>query len=227
MDAKIEYGSVMNEFFAGLDLGQMADFSAIVVAERVKGYDAVTKEVVYTFDVRHIYRWPLKTPYPTVVDDVRALYAIPPLAGSTLAIDETGVGKPVVDLFRRGGIDAHLRPLSITCGSKNTGSTVAKKHLVGAVQAALCSGRVRFAKGLELTPVLQAELKTFNVTVDERTRNESYAAWRSTDHDDLVLALALALHVGRGSSFAMAAAEIPNKLPPKKENPYDPFSTQR
>ena len=76
-----------------------------------------------------------------------------------------------------------------------TGRTVAKKHLVGAVQAPLCSGRLRFAEGLELTPVLAKELSDFRVRVTD-DRNETFASWRERDHDDLVLALALALFVG-------------------------------
>lgn len=68
------------------------------------------------------------------------------------------------------------------------------KHLVAAVQAPLCSGRLRFAAGLALTPVLANELETFRVKVTA-DRNETFESWRERDHDDLVLALALALHV--------------------------------
>jgi hypothetical protein len=72
--------------------------------------------------------------------------------------------------------------------------TVAKKNLVAAVQAPLCSGRLRFATGLELTPVLACELENFRVKVTA-DRNETFESWRERDHDDLVLALARALHV--------------------------------
>jgi hypothetical protein len=132
------------------------------------------------------------------------MFAQAPLAGSTLAVDETGVGRPVVDLFRQANLSAQLRPFTITCGSAVTFNTVAKKQLVGAVQAPLCSGRLRFAAELELTPVLQKELQNFRVTVDEQTRNETFAAWRNADHDDLVLALALALHVASAPAGAAA-----------------------
>ena len=135
------------------------------------------------------------TPYPQVVADVKAMFADGPLTRSTLVIDETGVGRPITDMFNAAGINATVRPFSITCGSGSTGTTVAKKTLVGAVQAPLCSGRLRFAADLELTLVLSEELNNFRVKVDEVTRNETFAAWRDRDHDDLVLALALALHV--------------------------------
>lgn len=189
-------------FFTGLDLGQAADFSALVVVERHTIPNlARPTGTQYAFDVRHLHRWPLKTPYPQVVSDTKALFSKPPLQRSTLAVDETGVGRPVVDMFRAARIECNLRPFSITCGSAVTGRTVAKKHLVGAIQSPLCSGRLRFAANLPLTPVLTKELETFQVTVDESTRNESFAAWRNADHDDLVLALALALHVAGQPPF--------------------------
>ena len=182
-------------YFTGLDLGQQQDPSALVVVERntVPNPDK-PGATQYTFDVRHLHRWPLRTPYPDIVADVKGLFSAAPLAGTPLVIDETGVGRPVVDMFRAASIRATLRPYSITCGSAVTCNTVAKKHLVGAIQAPLVSGRLRFAEGLELTPVLVAELENFRVTVDQQTRNESYSAWRDRDNDDCVLALALCLH---------------------------------
>ena len=62
-----------------------------------------------------------------------------------------------------------MRPFFITCGSAATGRTFAEKHLVGGIQAPLVNGRLRFAEGLELTPVLVAELETFRMTVDQQT----------------------------------------------------------
>ena len=183
-------------FFTGLDLGQQQDPSALVVVERgTMPNPDKPGATQYTFDVRHLHRWPLRTPYPDIVSDVKGLFSAAPLAGTPLVIDETGVGRPVVDMFRAAGIRATLRPFSITCGSAMTSNTVAKKHLVGAIQAPLAGGRLRFAEGLALTPVLVAELENFRVTVDQQTRNESFSAWRDRDNDDCVLALALCLYV--------------------------------
>lgn len=184
-------------FIAGLDLGQAADFSALVVVERRQEPDPSPERAgkfVNHYDVRHLHRWPLKTPYPEIVADVKGLFAAGPLAKGTLVIDQTGVGRAVVDMFRAAKIDGTMRPFTITSGGAITGSTVAKKHLVAAVQAPLSSGRLRFAAALELTPVLVEELMNFRakVTAD---RNETFESWRERDHDDLVLALALALHV--------------------------------
>lgn len=183
-------------FFAGLDLGCLSDYSALAVVERRSVPNPENPgRTQFAFDVRHLHRWQLKTPYPDIVTDVKAMYADGPLSKSTLVIDATGVGVSVVQMFQVARMNARLRPMSITCGSAVTGTTVAKKHLVSAVQAPLCSGRLRFAKGLEFTKALTKELEAFRVTVDQTTRNESFAAWRDSDHDDLVLALALALFI--------------------------------
>jgi hypothetical protein len=46
------------------------------------------------------------------------------------------------------------------------------------------------------------------VTVNELTRSESWAAWREKDHDDLVLALALALHVANAPDYFVASIDL-------------------
>jgi hypothetical protein len=193
-------------FFSGLDLGKMADFSALVVVERrsVPNSDKPGR-TQYAFDVRHLHRWPLKTPYPDIITDTKALFADGPLARSKLVVDQTGVGRPVVDMFRAAGINATLRPFTITAGEASTTTTVAKKQLVAGIQAPLCSGRLRFSAGLALTPVLANELERFRVKVTP-DRNEVFESWRERDSDDLVLALALALHVANVPPYFAAVA---------------------
>src|SRR5690606_9358153 len=87
------------DFFSGLDLGQMQDFTALVVVERTRAADDP-----HRYDVRHLHRWPLGTSYTRIADDVRGWFAGDPLKGSTLVVDATGVGAAVVDSFRAGGI---------------------------------------------------------------------------------------------------------------------------
>jgi hypothetical protein len=176
-------------YVSGLDLGQQADFSALVVCE-VGQHGAEWRH-----DVRHIHRWPLKTPYPEIVADLNNLFGRGPLLGSTLVLDATGVGRGVADMVLSAKLPADVRAYTITAGFRPGDGTVPKVDLVGAVVAALQTGRLRFAESLELTPVLQRELETFRVKVTP-DRNETYSAWRERDHDDLVLALALAVWFG-------------------------------
>lgn len=182
-------------YYSGLDLGQMQDYSALAVVERTENPDPNNaKKTLYHFAVRHLHRWPLGTAYPAIVADVKTLFGAPPLTSRALAVDQTGVGRAVVDLFRSAGITALLQPITITYGESGQGSTVAKKNLVGAVQVPLQDRRLKIAESLPLARVLTEELSLFRVKVT-LSANETFEAWRDRDHDDLVLALALALYV--------------------------------
>jgi hypothetical protein len=53
-------------FYIGLDLGQSADYSALAIVEEAEG-SGTDDGVLY---VRYLKRWPLRTPYPQIADDV-------------------------------------------------------------------------------------------------------------------------------------------------------------
>ena len=71
----------------GLDLGQAADYSALALMEKMVPPGAEPR-----YAVRHLHRWPLGTPYPTIVADVTELVKRPPLDNPRLVPDQTGVG---------------------------------------------------------------------------------------------------------------------------------------
>lgn len=169
------------EYISGLDLGQLADFSALVIAERQHD-----KRI----EVQAIHRWPLGTSYPDIVADLKQRFDRDPLKGSTLIVDGTGVGVAVVDMIRYADFPAVVRAYSITCGQKPGDGTVPKKDLVGAVQMMLGQRILKINPKLRLAEVLEKELQTFRMKVTS-DRNEQYAAWREQDHDDLCLALSL------------------------------------
>lgn len=202
-------------YFAGLDLGQAADYSALVIVERTR------IEKLIEFGVRHIHRWHLGTSYTTIVAELKEMYAALPLAKSTLAIDRTGVGRGVSDMIRDSGINAACRAYTITAGSKPGAGTVPKKELVAAIQVPLQERRLTFADDLSMTSVLQKELEYFRVKVTA-DRNETFESWRERDHDDIVLALALALYAGRTTNFAAGAIEVP---PTANQRPRSPWQT--
>jgi hypothetical protein len=54
------------------------------------------------------------------------------------------------------------------------------------------TGELQVAEGLELWPTLKKELLNFKRKIDLKTAHDSYEHWRESDHDDLVLACALA-----------------------------------
>jgi len=187
------------DYFAGLDLGQAQDYSALVIAERYQPAPDTTvlgaKPPLPRYGVRFLKRWPLRTDYPVIVQDVAAVLGHAPLAGNVrLIVDYTGCGRPVVDMFRQA--ELRPRPVHIHGGQKVTdedGTTgVPKRDLVATVAVLLQQQRLQIAESLPETPALLHELLNFRVTIDPKTANDSYSAWRERDHDDLVLALALA-----------------------------------
>jgi hypothetical protein len=188
-----------SDWFLGLDLGQQRDPSALVAVERTRRPDAAP---LYT--CRALHRWPLGQLYSQVVLDIagRLDMRLPqscaqPLHGSTLVIDGTGAGRPVVEMFRRASLPCKIVALSITSGisvSLDAASGfyhVPKRELVSTLAALLHSGRLKIVPTLPDAEVLTRELETFKVKVTT-AGNETFEAWRERDHDDLVLALAIA-----------------------------------
>jgi hypothetical protein len=180
-------------FIIGLDLGQAQDYTAIVVVEK-KEYMYEPKPAEY--HVRHIERPPLGTPYPDIVERVKTIFTSPQLKGkTTLVVDKTGVGSPVVDMLKRAGLNP-LVAITITGGNTvnkdDDGYHVPKRDLVTNLQVLFQEGRIKVAKELKLSSILVEELLNFKVKIDIKTAHDSYEAWREGAHDDLVLATALA-----------------------------------
>jgi hypothetical protein len=188
-------------FISGLDVGQQRDHTALVVVEReviVAPHPQVPATVRH--DVRHLHRWQLGTPYPAIIEDLQKWFRTPMLRGSTLVVDATGVGTGIALLLQQAHLMCLLAPVVITAGSLvgsdgRGAQTVPKKDLVFATTAALQTHRLRFADELPMRGELKAELESFRAKVTTE-RNEVYEAWRERDHDDLVLALALAVWYG-------------------------------
>jgi hypothetical protein len=183
-------------YFVGLDLGQVNDFTALAVLERPSLHPWGPRPI---FDLRHLQRFPLGTPYPQIVQAVRELLLRPALRDASLVVDQTGVGRAVVDMLwdeLRGQVPCHFTAVTITGGHAVTNPAngclhVPKKELVGAVQVLLQSRRLRIAQTLPEAPVLVKELDNFRVKITEAA-NETFGAWREGQHDDLVFATALA-----------------------------------
>lgn len=96
---------ITTSYHVGLDLGQASDYTAIAIVER--DGDAGDKDAALR--VRHLQRFALGTTYPAIVEAVAGIVASLP-DGARLAVDATGVGRPVVDLLRR----AKLNPIAVT-----------------------------------------------------------------------------------------------------------------
>ena len=92
------------------------------------------------------------------------------------------------------GLDYH--------GKKRTGDTITRvtsdvkevRTLLvdSVVEVPFHTGALKVAEGLELWPALRKELLAFRRKINLKTAHDSYEHWRDSDHDDLVLAVALA-----------------------------------
>jgi hypothetical protein len=163
------------------------------------------------YSLRHLERFELGTSYPAIVRAVSSLLGRPPLAQSwtALAVDKTGVGAAVCDLLRPAF--PAMATVVITGGKEATtefgGFRVPKADLVSVLQVLLQGRRLKIASGLEAAEVLVRELSTFRAKVNIATGNESFEAWRARDHDDLVLAVALAAWLGEYSAASETSTD--------------------
>ena len=90
-----------------------------------------------------------------------------------------------------------MRPALITAGHAVTAGDdgswhVAKKELVSRLQVLLQTRRLQIARALPDADLLVKELQNFRVKVTVAA-NEVFEAWREGQHDDLVLAVAIAV----------------------------------
>lgn len=182
-------------FAVGVDLGQVRDFTAIAIAERL--------DAERVWAIRHLQRFELGTPYPEIVEEVRVLMNRSPLRGeSVLAVDATGVGRPVFDLLRLAGMGCRVTGILITGGDVATpdkalsGYKVPKRDIVGILQLLFQQRRLKISPRLREAEAFLKELRDFKVRISDSTGNDSYGAWRSGEHDDLVLAAGIGIWLG-------------------------------
>jgi hypothetical protein len=194
-------------YYVGLDLGQSADFTALAVVQSVK--ERNDESQLKTFlHLRHLERYPLRTPYTTIADGVVSVMGSEALNSGEydparhriarskveLLVDKTGVGRGVTDILKERG----LRFTGIVIhGGESTHKTdgachVPKKDLVAALEVPFDTGRLKIAEGLSLWGVLKEELQNFRRKQNPKTAHVSFEHWRESEHDDLVLAVAMA-----------------------------------
>jgi hypothetical protein len=77
---------------------------------------------------------------------------------------------------------------------------VPKRDLVSVVQVALQNRTLKIAEQLPEAETLSRELQNFTVKITD-SANDVYGAWREGTHDDLVLAVALALWTAKKPPF--------------------------
>lgn len=218
---------LLPSYTIAVDLGQVNDYTALAVAER----SPVPSREVGSYDLIHLQRFPLGTPYTALPDFLWGIDQVVrsrwsrlaaerhrmalPLADAPveLVVDQTGVGRPVVDLLRQAGFD----PIAITITGGDTvieveqrEFRVPKRNLAAAVQVLLQARRLRWASSLKEAATLKAELENFKAKIS-LAGHDSYGAgddWREGNHDDLVLAVALSCWYGEFEASEAAGRQV-------------------
>ena len=110
----------------------------------------------------------------------------------------------MVDLLRKARPRAYLRPVLITAGhtvSKDGPAfNVPKVELVSTVATLLHSRRLEIPREIPESQVLEKELLAFRAKVTAKGNETFEADWRSRQHDDLVLSLAIAAFLGENAA---------------------------
>ena len=197
-------------YFIGLDLGKRRDFSALAIVERRELMASQLSAMHWReraekqedkLVLRHLERMKLGTPYPEVVRRVVEVAQHRALAGPRrLIVDATGVGTPVVDMLKAARPGCAIVPVTITGGSAESSDGqvwhVPKLDLLAGLQALLEQGELRISKRMREAGTLVREL--MDVRMRSTTSNrQRLGADGLGEHDDLVIAVALACWAAR------------------------------
>jgi hypothetical protein len=215
----VPHPATTTDFILGLSLGQPMEHTALAILRRDVVLDDAGKMVqdaagddTYKFDCVGLERFTVGMSYPAIAAAVAKTLAAPalqPVKGQnrpTLALEITGVGKSVVDLFINSNLPADIEIITSTGGidvvrdawpDRSGGRVgrwykVPKQDLVAVVQVMLQAERIKFAGTLALAPTLRRELHDFRPTP---ARSDELSG-REHDDDDLVFAVAAALWFG-------------------------------
>lgn len=214
----------------GLDLGQVSEPTALVVLEvnierpirlsRHTEQGVIKSGVVYMgpdqmpvtehpplcYVVRHIERIGPGVSYPDILKKVEALFG--QLAEPILAIDTTGVGQAILELFQQAKLASQA--ISVSGGETATHegviARVPKKDLIAASQLLLQKDELKIARGLPLAEALHRDLRDYRLEVLLHAGAGGSIKWRERAQDDLILALAIAVWVARANFHPPAPA---------------------
>lgn len=202
------------EWLVGVDIGQTTDPTAIAVLQRValakrrKDADGVLQyvtqdvwrgdsqirkfEYVDHFHLRALDRLKLGTPYAAIAERTGEIIQKLPPYSAIAVVDQTGVGRPVVETMQHLPIVPVTIVYSESATADYDGWKVGKKILVSNAQVLLQNGRLRVAKKIRIVKDFVAEMMSFRVRRAATSTNATYETHREGVHDDLVLATCLA-----------------------------------
>lgn len=188
-------------YVVGIDLGTQIDNTAVtIIHERIRPLDTwgPDQRQLLSKPERAIvaaYRLRLGLDYSKIADHIVSLRENPALLGdATVAIDLTGLGRPVASLLRERGFSDFVGVV-ITSGDNAREVAfdewrAAKSYLIGGLSAAMSNGKLLAAQGLPDREELRRQMEDYQVEVTPSGHITANAA--SGSHDDMVIATALA-----------------------------------
>jgi hypothetical protein len=196
-------------FICGCDLGEANDWTALVIVEQTEIANAPAT-ARFRYDIRHVDRV-RRIGWDKIALRVRDL--VERLGEEApLILDYTGAGRPAATIFEMVGIRAPITLVTITAGNAVVERspydiTVPKRDLASVVAVTLQTDRLHIGPKVPLARALMAELSNFRVKVS-LSGHESFEAWREKDHDDMVLATALAVWYGELAGPPLAMSQV-------------------
>jgi len=175
-----------------VDVGQVSDYTAVVVAEIIKREDSegVTRN---HYNVRHIERM-RGVSYQSQVDRCKQIYA--KLNREARFIVDASGARPIYDLFKNAGLP--ILPISITAGTSSRiehgYGYVSKLELATLLQVISSAGRIHLPAHSKLSKVIRDEARAFSLSVSD-AGNLKFSA-EGSKKDDLIMALCYLLWLG-------------------------------
>jgi hypothetical protein len=192
---------IQSKRYVASDFGQCHDHSSIAIVEKSAWYTGPVSHVDFSrrieerYSVSFLERFNLGTPYLAVIERISQVVRRLGLdALVEFAADATGAGLPLVELIKRQNLRCNFRPIVITSGDSESRDGdffhVPKSHLLTALVLQFEEGRLRIASDLQHAETLVQELAGLRIKVS-RAGNDLFVHQHG-EHDDLVLAVALA-----------------------------------
>lgn len=210
----------MPQHVIGVDIGKSSDYTAINVMELIPKGDS------YEYHIIYLERPPIGTPYPEILKRIQLIANHPDLQiDSSIVVDATGVGAPVVDMLRES--NPLLVAITITGGSTvnkidNYNYTVPKRDLISNLQVLYQNKQIKISNEISEAEILVKELLNFKVKIST-AGHDSYEAWREGIHDDLVLSVALAAWYHERNKFPFSLPDAEAYRPIENIDLYSQF----